>query len=57
LINAAKADEELLLFSYGSGAVGELYSGEIQTGFDQVIDQTGILKMLADRQKNEYRRL
>lgn len=51
LVNAAQANEELLLFSYGSGAVGELYSGEIQTGFDKVIDQSGILEMLDNRQK------
>ncbi|TGD24532.1 hydroxymethylglutaryl-CoA synthase [Companilactobacillus suantsaicola] len=51
LINGAKAGENLLMFSYGSGAVGELYSAEIQPTFAQGFDQANILKMLDDRQK------
>ncbi|WP_334332252.1 MULTISPECIES: hydroxymethylglutaryl-CoA synthase [unclassified Companilactobacillus] len=51
LINGAKANENLLMFSYGSGAVGELYSAKIQPTFAQGFDQAGILKMLDDRQK------
>jgi len=51
LVNAAKANEELLLFSYGSGAVGELYSGEIQPGFEKVIDQDAIMNLLNNREK------
>ncbi|MFC6175377.1 hydroxymethylglutaryl-CoA synthase [Companilactobacillus huachuanensis] len=51
LVNAAKANENLLLFSYGSGAVGEIYSGEIQPGFEKVIDKTSLETMLEQRQK------
>ena len=51
LVNAAKANEKLLMFSYGSGAVGELYSAEIQPGFEDVIDKKEIQEILTDRQK------
>ncbi|WP_338233214.1 hydroxymethylglutaryl-CoA synthase [Companilactobacillus muriivasis] len=51
LVNAAKANEKMLFFSYGSGAVGEIYSGEIQPGFEKVIDKDAILAMLDNRQK------
>ncbi|KRN97888.1 hydroxymethylglutaryl-CoA synthase [Companilactobacillus kimchiensis] len=60
LVNGAQAGEKMLLFSYGSGAVGELYSGEIQPGFEDVIDKASLLKMLDDRQKlsiSEYEKL
>jgi len=51
LVNGAKAGEKMLMFSYGSGAVGELYSGEIQAGFEDVIDKKALQGMLDDRQK------
>jgi len=51
LVNAAKANEKMLFFSYGSGAVGEIYSGEIQPDFEKVIDKDAILAMLDNRQK------
>ena len=51
LVNGAQANENLLLFSYGSGAVGELYSGQIQPGFEQVIDKKALQEILNDRQK------
>jgi len=51
LFNAAKANEKMLFFSYGSGAVGEIYSGEIQPDFEKVIDKEAILAMLDNRQK------
>lgn len=51
LVNAAQAGEELLMFSYGSGAVGELFSGQIQADFGQVIDKKAILAMLDNRKK------
>jgi len=51
LANGAKAGEKMLMFSYGSGAVGELYSGEIQAGFEDVIDKKALQGMLDDRQK------
>lgn len=60
LVNAAKANEHLLMFSYGSGAVGELYSGVIQDGFEDVIDKQALQKILADRQKisiEEYEKI
>ena len=51
LVNAAEANEKMLFFSYGSGAVGEIYSGEIQPDFEKVIDKDAILAMLDNRQK------
>lgn len=51
LVHGGKANEKLLMFSYGSGAVGELYSAEIQPEFEQVIDKDALLAQLADRQK------
>lgn len=52
LINSdAKADDELLLFSYGSGAVGELYSGKLVEGFADYIDADKVQRMLDDRQQ------
>lgn len=51
LVNAAEANEKMLFFSYGSGAVGEIYSGEIQPDFEKVIDKDAILTMLDNRQK------
>jgi len=51
LVNTAKANEKMLFFSYGSGAVGEIYSGEIQPDFEKVIDKEAILAMLDNRQK------
>jgi len=51
LVNAAQANEKMLFFSYGSGAVGEIYSGEIQPDFEKVIDKDAILAMLDNRQK------
>lgn len=51
LVNAASAQEKVLLFSYGSGAVGEIFSGEIQAGFEKVIDKQKILNLLEQREK------
>ncbi|ALB29437.1 hydroxymethylglutaryl-CoA synthase [Companilactobacillus heilongjiangensis] len=51
LVNAAEANEKMLFFSYGSGAVGEIYSGEIQPDFEKIIDKDAILAMLDNRQK------
>ena len=51
LVNAAKANEKLLFFSYGSGAVGEIFSGEIQPGFEKVIDKKALQAVIDNRQK------
>lgn len=51
LVNGAKANENVLMFSYGSGAVGELFSAKIQPGFEQVIDKQALIDMLNNRQK------
>jgi len=51
LVNGAQAGEKMLMFSYGSGAVGELYSGEIQPGFEEVIDKKALQSIIDDRQK------
>lgn len=39
------------LFSYGSGAMGEFYSGKLVNGYDQEIDLAADTKMLDRRQK------
>lgn len=52
LINSeVDADDELLLFSYGSGAVGELYSVKVTDGFKNSIQADQIKQLLADRKK------
>ncbi|MQS75946.1 hydroxymethylglutaryl-CoA synthase [Lactobacillus halodurans] len=51
LVNGAQENEKILMFSYGSGAVGELFSAEIQPGFESVIDKAAIEDELANRQK------
>jgi len=51
LVNGATEGENVLMFSYGSGAVGELFSGEIQTGFEEMIDKKALLNLLDNRQK------
>jgi len=42
--------ERLGLFSYGSGAEGEFFSGIVQPGFQQGFDEAFLAKQLADRQ-------
>ncbi|WP_334330120.1 hydroxymethylglutaryl-CoA synthase [Companilactobacillus sp. HBUAS59699] len=52
LVNGdAKANDNLMLFSYGSGAVGEIYSAKIVAGFDKYIDSDFIKKELNNRKK------
>lgn len=51
LVYGAQPNEQLLLFSYGSGAVGELYSAKVQPDFEQVVDKSALQKMLTNRQK------
>jgi len=60
LVNGAKANEDVLMFSYGSGAVGELFSAKIQPEFEQVIDKQALIDMLNNRQKisiDEYEKI
>lgn len=60
LVNGAKANEDVLMFSYGSGAVGELFSAKIQPEFEQVIDKQALVDMLNNRQKisiDEYEKI
>ncbi|WP_125587833.1 hydroxymethylglutaryl-CoA synthase [Companilactobacillus jidongensis] len=52
LVNGdAQADEKLMLFSYGSGAVGEIYSAKVVSGFDKYLDTEFIKEELNNRQK------
>jgi len=51
LANAGQEGEQLLMFSYGSGAVGELFSGEIQKGFGDVINKSALQNILDNRNK------
>ncbi|MFC6324143.1 hydroxymethylglutaryl-CoA synthase [Companilactobacillus baiquanensis] len=52
LINGdPKDNEKILLFSYGSGAVGELYSATIQPEFKNNLDSEKIKKVLKNREK------
>ncbi|WP_125770089.1 hydroxymethylglutaryl-CoA synthase [Companilactobacillus furfuricola] len=50
LINSdVQAGEELLLFSYGSGAVGELYSGVVAENFAENVNSENVKQTLAQR--------
>ena len=52
LINGdVKPNEQISLFSYGSGAVGEIYSAEIQSDYTDFLNIDFIKKELSDRQK------
>ncbi|WP_129044616.1 hydroxymethylglutaryl-CoA synthase [Companilactobacillus metriopterae] len=52
LINGdVKDNESLMMFSYGSGAVGEIYSAKVVPGFEKAIDIEGIKNMLDSRKK------
>ncbi|APX72168.1 hydroxymethylglutaryl-CoA synthase [Companilactobacillus allii] len=52
LINGdVKPNEHLMLFSYGSGAVGEIYSAEIKSDYKKYLDIEYIKKELNDRKK------
>lgn len=52
LINSkVQSDDELLLFSYGSGAVGELYSATVAKDFKDNINVDEIVGLLNNRQK------
>lgn len=44
-------NEKVMLFSYGSGAVGEIYSAEIVPEYEKYLDIEFIKKELSDRQK------
>jgi len=52
LINGdPKPGEKMLMFSYGSGAVGELYSVTVQPEFKKILDSEKIKKVLNNREK------
>lgn len=52
LINSnVKSDDELLLFSYGSGAVGELYSATVSQNFQEKLNIKAIEQTLEQRQQ------
>ncbi|AKP68128.1 hydroxymethylglutaryl-CoA synthase [Companilactobacillus ginsenosidimutans] len=52
LINSAVTPgDELLLFSYGSGAVGELYSAKVCENFKQYIHVKNVQSLLNNRKK------
>lgn len=52
LENADLAPDSLLgLFSYGSGAMAEFYSGNLVSGYKNQLDPEGDLQLLSDRQK------
>ncbi|WP_125715291.1 hydroxymethylglutaryl-CoA synthase [Companilactobacillus kedongensis] len=52
LINGdPKSGEKMLMFSYGSGAVGELYSITVQPEFKKILDSEKIKKVLNNREK------
>ena len=45
------ANARLGLFSYGSGAVGEFFTGTLQPGYQDVSQQVNVAEMLDQRQK------
>ncbi|PTI30946.1 hydroxymethylglutaryl-CoA synthase [Mammaliicoccus vitulinus] len=44
-------EQKVCLFSYGSGAVGEIYSGSIVEGYEKVLDKEKHLNMLDSREQ------
>ncbi|MGK9044708.1 hydroxymethylglutaryl-CoA synthase [Mammaliicoccus vitulinus] len=44
-------EQKVCLFSYGSGAVGEIFSGSIVEGYEQVLDKEKHLNMLDSREQ------
>lgn len=46
-----KANAKIGLFSYGSGAMGEFYSGQLVDGYEKVLQKEKDQKIIADRQK------
>ncbi|MCJ0920377.1 hydroxymethylglutaryl-CoA synthase [Mammaliicoccus sciuri] len=46
-----QAGQEVCLFSYGSGAVAEIFSGSIVEGYDKALDKEKHLDMLASREQ------
>ncbi|WEV71333.1 hydroxymethylglutaryl-CoA synthase [Lactobacillus sp. ESL0785] len=44
-------DNKIGLFSYGSGAMGEFYSGQVVSGYERQLDVVQDQKMLARRQR------
>ncbi|MEK4392631.1 hydroxymethylglutaryl-CoA synthase [Mammaliicoccus sp. FSL K6-3158] len=46
-----QAGQEVCLFSYGSGAVAEIFSGSIVDGYDKALDKEKHLDMLASREQ------
>ncbi|HHZ8725246.1 TPA: hydroxymethylglutaryl-CoA synthase [Staphylococcus aureus] len=44
-------EEKVCLFSYGSGAVGEIFSGSIVKGYDKALDKEKHLNMLESREQ------
>ncbi|MGT2341212.1 hydroxymethylglutaryl-CoA synthase [Staphylococcus aureus] len=46
-------EEKVCLFSYGSGAVGEIFSGSIVKGYDKALDKEKHLNMLESESNYE----
>lgn len=50
-----KAGDQIGIFSYGSGAVGEIFAGELQPGFEQQLHATENQAYLDDRQSLSFK--
>ncbi|MDQ7142816.1 hydroxymethylglutaryl-CoA synthase [Mammaliicoccus lentus] len=46
-----KDDQKICLFSYGSGAVGEIFSGSLVPGYEKMLDKERHLDMLKSRKE------
>lgn len=46
-----QSEQKVCLFSYGSGAVGEIFSGSIVEGYEKVLDKEKHLNMLDSREQ------
>ncbi|MDO1605193.1 hydroxymethylglutaryl-CoA synthase [Lactobacillus sp. YT155] len=46
-----KTDDQIMLFSYGSGSMGEIFTGKLQPGYKENLNQEQHLKELAERRK------
>ena len=58
--DSLRANQRLGMFSYGSGAQGEFFTGRLVPGFEKMLDKTGYEEMLEKREKisvSEYEKV
>lgn len=58
--DSLRANQRLGMFSYGSGAQGEFFTGRLVPGFEKMLDKTGYEEMLEKKGKisvSEYEKV